>query len=248
MEVKRLQLHRMLLLVAGVVSLFPAASARADIGRKPSMEFFFEYQIDPVDIVAGQLLECDDEECETGEPLESVGPQHFTCTENACSSMAYGYAPHHKLIIEFTDRTRESNVFAKQAFEATYKVTVSESALLVEEVRGGGGGVRGCCSGLLFTLVLETIVAGIYLSLFGLPRVVLGWVPLSSVLSLPVVWFVFPRLAFPAGWVVGLSEAFAVAFETGLIYLATRRTMSLKHVAVLSVVMNAASFLLGLLL
>ena len=240
-------MHRPLVL-AGVILLLIAVPARADIGPKPTMSFTFEYQVAQVDIVKGQLIECEDAECETGKPLESVGPQDFACTESACSSMAYGYAPYHKLIVEFTDQTRESNVFTKEARDATYKVTVSESALLVEEV-GGGGGIGGrCCSGLVATLVLETLVAAVYLGLFRLPGAVLGWVPLSSLLTLPVVWFVFPGLAFPAGWVAGLSEAFAVVFEAGFIYLVARRTMSFRHVAVLSLAMNAVSFLVGLLL
>jgi len=210
------------------------------------MEFSFEYEIEPVPIVGGQLIECEDAACETSKPLESVGPQSFTCTENGCSSLSYGYAPYHKLVIEFEDRTRESNVFTKQASEASFSVTVSETGLEVEEVRGGAG---SCCSGLLFTLVLEILVASAYLSLFRLPRaVVLGWVPLSSLLSLPVVWLVFPQLPFSAGLTVALSETFAVLFETGLIYLVARRLLPLKHVAALSLLMNGVSFLFGLAL
>ena len=232
-------------LVTGVALLLPVASARADIGPKPSMEFSFEYEIEPVPIVGGQLIECEDAACETGKPLETVGPQDFACTENECSSLAYGYAPYHKLIIEFEDQTRESNIFTKQASEASFSVTVSETGLEVEEVRGGAG---SCCSGLLFTLVIETLVASAYLSLFRLPRAMLGWVPLSSLLSLPVVWLVFPQLPFSAGLTVALSETFAVLFETGLIYLVARRLLPLKHVAALSLLMNGVSFLFGLAL
>lgn len=236
--------RRVLLMALGLTLLFPIASARADIGPKPSMEFTFEYQIDPVPIVEGELIECQDEACEEGQPLQEAGPQGFRCEEDTCSSLAYGYAPYHKLRITFADRVRESNVFTKRAFDAVFRVTVSESALLVEEVSGG---VCGCCPGLLFTLVVETFVASLYLSVCRLPRLALGWVPLASLLSLPVVWLVFPRLPFPAGLVVGLSELFAVVSEAGLIYLAARRTMPLKHAAVLSLVMNSASFAFGLL-
>ncbi|MEA3339141.1 MAG: hypothetical protein U9R15_04165 [Chloroflexota bacterium] len=232
-------------IVIGIVLLIPVASARADIGPKPSMEFSFEYEIEPVTIVGGQLIECEDAACETGQPLETVGPQDFTCTENECSSLSYGYAPYHKLVIEFEDRTRESNIFTKQASDASFSVTVSEMGLDVEEVRGDGG---SCCSGLMFTLVLETLVASAYLSLFRLPRAALGWVPLSSLLSLPVVWLVFPQLPFSAGLTVALSETFAVLFETGLIYLVARRLLPLKHVAALSLLMNGISFLFGLAL
>ncbi len=233
-----------LVVVAGVVLLLPVASARADIGPKPSMEFSFEYGIEPVPIVGGQLIECEDAACETSKPLESVGPQGFTCTENGCSSLSYGYAPYHKLVIEFEDRTRESNVFTKRASEASFSVIVSETDLEVEEVRGAGS----CCSGLMFTLVLETLVASAYLSLFRLPRAMLGWIPLSSLLSLPVVWLVFPQLPLSAGLTVALSETFAVLFETGLIYLVARRLLPLKHVAALSLLMNGVSFLFGLAL
>ncbi len=231
--------------VTSVLLLLPVASARADIGPKPSMEFSFEYEIESLPIVGGQLIECEDAACETGEPLEDAGPQGFACAANTCSSMAYGYAPYHKLVIEFEDRVRESNVFTKRASEAYFRVTVSETALEVEEVRGG---VRSCCSGLLFTLVLETLVASAYLSFFRLPRAALGWAPLSSLLSLPVVWLVFPRLPLSAGSIVALSETFAVLFETGLIYLVARRLLPLKHVAALSLLMNGASFLFGLAL
>jgi hypothetical protein len=236
-----------ILLAACILLLIPVASVHADIGRKPTMEFSFQYEIEPVGIVSGQLIECENEACQAGEPLESVGPQHFTCAENACSSMAYGYAPYHKLAIEFADRVRESNVFTKRATDAVYRVTVSEATLLVEEIRGGGGGLR-CCSGLAATMALETLVAIVYLGLLRLPKTVLGWVPLSSMLSLPVVWFVFPRLTFPTGWIVGLSEVFAFLFEAGFLYLAARRAMSLKHVAALSLAMNSISFLVGLVL
>ena len=227
--------------------LLPTGVVHADIGPKPTMDFAFEYEIDPVSIVEGQLIQCDDESCTTGEPLEKVGPQEFSCTENSCYSMAYGYADYNKLVITFADKVRESNVFTKKASEAAYKVTVSESALLVEEVGGGIAGL-GCCSGLGATIAVEIVVAMLYLAAFHLPRTALGWVPLSSVLTIPVVWFVFPNLGLPNGWAIGLAEGFAVLFEAGFIYLALRKTLSLRHAAALSLAMNGVSFLVGLAL
>jgi hypothetical protein len=237
-----------LLLLASVVALFlPVTLVRADAGPKPKMDFRFEYEIDPVSIVEGQLLECEDETCADGKPLEELGPQRFECTESDCSSVAYGYAAYHKLVITFADRVRESNVFTKKAFAANFAVTVLETELRVEETGGvlGGGGLP-CCSGLLFTLAVETLVASVYLRLFGLPKAALVWVVLGSVLSLPVVWFGFPQLPLSDSLAVGLSEAFAVLFEAGLIYLAARRSVPFRHAATLSLVMNGASFLFGL--
>jgi hypothetical protein len=240
--------HRFVFLLAAATALLPLITARADIGPKPTADFEFEYQIDPVDIVEGQLIQCEDEACEAGNPLEELGPQHFECALASCSSMAYSYATYMKLVITFTDRVRESNVFTKQAQDATYKVIVLESSLQVEEVRKGIASGGTCCPALAATIALELFIATIYVNAFHLSRTILGWVPLSSLLTLPVVWFVFPLLPLPTGWVVGLSETFAVLFEGGLIYLVTRRTTSLTHVAALSLLMNGTSFLVGLLL
>jgi hypothetical protein len=238
--------RRFLFLLAAVAALLPLITARADVGPKPTADFEFEYQIDPVDIVEGQLIECEDETCENGDPLEELGPQRFECTATSCSSMAYGYADYMKLVITFADHVRESNVFTKKAFNATYKVIVSESSLQVEEMRKIVP--SACCPALAATIALELLIATIYVNALHLPRTILSWVPLSSVLTLPVVWFAFPLLPLPPGWIVGLSEAFAVVFEAGLIYLVTHPTTSLKHVAALSLLMNGASFLIGLLL
>ena len=236
---------RMLLLAIMLLAV-PAASAYADAGPKPGMRFTFKFPGEAASIVSGQLIECEDETCASAEALEEVGPQGFTCTETECSSIAYGYAPYHKLVIEFADGTRESNVFEKKAFSARYRVTVTETELEVEEVRSLPG--RLCCPSFFVTLVLETLVAGSYVSFFHLPRAMLPWVPLSSLLTLPVVWFVFPHLGGSAVAVTGLSETFAVLAEAGLIYAAAFRRVPLGHVAALSLAMNAASFLAGLVL
>jgi hypothetical protein len=234
-----------LAVAAAVLLLGPAVPARADAGPKPSMRFTFQFDGDPISIVSGQLMECQDEACADAEPLQELGPQRLTCTETDCSSIAYGYAPYHKLVIEFADGTRESNVFTKKAYMARYQVNVSEDGLLVEERRSIG---RLCCPSLFVTLALETLVAGSYLGALGLSRSALGWVPIASVLSLPAVWYLFPRMGLPDGWALGLGEGFAVLFEAGFIYLAALRSVPLRHVAILSVAMNAASFLAGLLM
>jgi len=210
------------------------------------MSFTFKYQGDPIAIVEGQLLECEDKECASAEPLEEVGPQGFSCSETECSSIAYGYADYHKLVITFADGERESNVFTKKAMAARYQVTVSEDGLEVQEVRNPIG--RLCCPSIFVTLVLETLVAVGYLRAFGLPQAALGWVPLASILTLPVVWLAFPQLRLASGWITGLSEGFAVLFETGFLYLATWRTLPLRHALLLSLIMNAVSFLAGLLM
>ena len=230
--------------------LLPASPVYADVGPKPSMRFTFEYQIDPVEILDGQQIECDDEACLNGEPLEELGPQRFTCSQGECSSLAYGYSDYHKLVIRFSDRTRESNVFTKNAFSAHYRVTVTEDALIVDEKFRLGSLFSNCmcCSGLLTTLGIETVIASLFLVAFQLPRTVLGFVPLASLVTLPLVWFAFPLLPLPAGWVIAASEITAILLEAVLIFFAAARRIPFRRLLLLSLVMNAASFGLGLLL
>ena len=232
----------MLIVLMGVVVLWPAASASADVGPKPQMRFSFEYHIEPVPIVAGKLIECDDAACAAGTPLREVGPQRFVCSSGECSSMAYGYAPYHKLVIKFADRTRESNVFEKQGYSASFRGTVSESDLVVEEAGPG----RSPLWPVVATLVVETLVAALYLRFFRLPARVLVSVIVANIISLPVVWLVFPQLTLPAALIIALSASFAWLFETGFVYVLNRRRLLLKHALALSLLMNAASFVIGL--
>jgi hypothetical protein len=106
---------------------------------------------------------------------------------------------------------------------------------------------------LAFTLAVEFVVALGWRAAFRLPWRLLAFVPLASLLSLPLVWFVFPLLPLPDTWVIALSELFAFSFEAVFLYLAAnwRATRSGRlpaaHAVALSLAMNAASFLLGLL-
>lgn len=234
-------------LMAGlaVLALLPVLPVRADVGPKPGMRFLFEYSIPPVDIVSAELIECEDAGCESSKPLEKLGPQGIRCEARECTSTAYGYAPYHRLVVTFTDRTRQSNIFTKKAFSAVFTVTVSESGLEVKETRAGR---LPFCSGLAATLLIETLAAGVFLTAFRLPRLVLGWAPLASLFTLPLVWFVFPLLPLSTGWLTGLSETGAVALEAGFLALVAGRALSLRQAAALSLVMNAASFAVGVLL
>ncbi len=252
------RLHRVagprtgLLLVAfvAVALLFPLAS-RADAGPKPSMTFTFAFPGEPVAIVEAQMLECEDAACTRSKPLPELGPQGFRCASGECTSTAYGYAPYHKLVIRFDDGTRESNVFGKRAFAARYRVTVSDSGLEVKEVYGPLDlccPVNLCLGSSLATILLETLVAGAYLAAFRVPRAFLGWVPLASLFTLPVVWLLAPQAGSNASLALGVAEAFAVLFEGGFVYVMGRRAAPLKHILAMSLAMNTASFAVGLLL
>ena len=118
----------------------PFQVARADTGPKPTMVFTIKYEIDPAPTIAsGSLLECSDPACTQTSPLrQNMGPQHFSCSASTCDSMAYGYSEYQQLSISFSDgKTRLSNPFTKEAFNAVYQVVVRKDDLLVTESGGG---------------------------------------------------------------------------------------------------------------
>jgi hypothetical protein len=237
----------LILIAALAFFLLPVSIVQADVGPKPGLHMTFEYEIDPVSIVSGQLIECDDEACTSGEPLQELGPQRFECSENECSSISYGYTDYQKIVIQFEDGTRESNVFTKKAMNAEYIVTVKEDSLSVREKFKIGSIFYQCCNSLALTLIIETLIASLFLGAFHIPRSFLGLIPLASLVTLPAVWFVFPYLPLAPMLNTGLSEIFAVLAETAVIYWGTVKTIPLRQVLLLSFLMNAASFGIGLL-
>ncbi len=111
--------------------LIPAHSALADTGPKPSMDFMFTGE--SVTIVSGILYECEQVDCSDAAPLGEFGPQRFYCDGESCGAVAYGFAPYHRIEIEFSDgQTRMSNVFETAGFDSKYTVTVRPDDLLVE--------------------------------------------------------------------------------------------------------------------
>jgi hypothetical protein len=86
-----------------------------------------------VAITSGILYECEQPDCRDATPLEEAGPQGFYCQADRCSATAYGFAPYHRLEIQFSDgQTRASNVFETAGFHSSYTVTVRPEDLLVE--------------------------------------------------------------------------------------------------------------------
>ena len=234
----------LMLIVLMVLALGIGLAARpADVGPKPSMSFEFVFEGDPIEIISGQMLECDQPDCSDGVPLEEAGPQGFECTATGCSALAYTFDDYHQLVIEFSDKTRTSNVFEKHGFAAKYTVQVSGDGLEVREKRGR---LDSClCSSWLSTLVLETLTAGLLFALLQLPRRLLGWIPLASLITLPAVWFLFPLLPVAAFWVIALAEVFAVAVEALLLVAVGRGVVRWTHALIISLVMNAVSFGIG---
>jgi len=194
----------------------PFSSAQADIGPKPSMDFTFEYvDMSPLTILGGALIECEDTACAAGSPLEELGPQRFTCEQDACHSLAYGYAPYHRLMIDFSDGvTRQSNVFEKRAYNANYTVTVRPDGMQVKE---GWGTPEWLVGGMMLGLVIGPVLlclvgsGGIALVIFFIVRgnqskvhfsqskalFILAWIASFVILVIGTLFYI-PLLIFVA--------------------------------------------------
>jgi len=97
---------------------------------------------------------------------------------------------------------------------------------------------------LILTLVLELIVALIFLSVAKISKKILFSVLVANVISLPIVWFVFPLLKIiPIAILLG--EIFAFVFEAYFIHLLNKELITLKRSFILSLVMNLTSWIIG---
>ena len=115
--------------------LLPARMVSGDTGPKPTMTFTFKSESagDQVTITSGTMYECRQSDCSDAAALQELGPQRFACDALSCEALAYGFAPYHKLQIQFSDgKTRESNIFATAGFASAYTVTIRPDDLLVE--------------------------------------------------------------------------------------------------------------------
>jgi len=103
---------------------------------------------------------------------------------------------------------------------------------------------------LPITLVLEVLAGLVFLMLAKLSKKILLYVFIANLISLPMVWFMFPLLGnIPllgnVLLVIAASEAFAVVFEAVVIYMPNRKLITPLKAFLLSVIINAVSFFIG---
>jgi hypothetical protein len=233
-------------------ALSPGATVYADAGPFPaqSMRFTFESQVQPDSIVDYHLLGCEDESCNKSEQ----GSEYFYCDNQGCYARYIRGTPKFRLVIEFADKTKWSNLFTKTAYNAEYVVTVTGDSLQVREVITLRSifedPVRQTCflPALVATIMIELSVATIYLRIFKIP-VGLKKIAGVNMLSFPVVWFVFPLLLLVQQsfiLVFVLSEMFAVVFEAAILHRSSHKMgLSFRPVMILSLLMNGLSAIAG---
>ncbi len=256
-------MKKYLIILFGLLLLLPLA-ASADIGPKPSLYMSLEYEMsESVTLEKGELLQCEDSLCKDYHVMEELGPQYFSCIQDECDSMAYGYGNYLQLKITYSDKIRESNIFSHDDFDEYYSVVVTDDAL---EVSLSGNANSNAYAGLfpeeetsfpdifnheyklvLFlaaltaTIVLELLAALIYLAIAKKPMNILLFIFLANVITIPAVWWLFPLIG-SFWWVIILSETFAIIFEALFIWGLARKNMSFGNAFFLSVIINIVSF------
>ena len=156
------------------------------------------------------------------------------------------------MVIQFADRSRESNVFEGEGGGDAFIVTVTQDRLLValapfDRYAFLGNGLLYVLTliALILTLLIELPIAAIYLAIRKIRWRVLVWLILANILTVPAVWILFPLLGFAPIVNLALGEIFAVAFEAWLIRLTNRLSISAREAILLSLVINVPSYLIG---
>lgn len=245
-----MKITRLIALIFFIYIFGVPSFAYADLGPKPSMTFNIVLS-EGIALVGGEQIECQDVDCKDSQLLGEAGPQRFFCIikDSQCFSRAYGYAPYHKLSLQFLDKTRQSNVFKSLAFDASFSVKISDNKLVIEEKKSEVSGkdlFTPFFGAVLITIVIElTLALLIFLALKTPKKKRLLFVVLSgNCITLPFVWFTFP-LIHPAPLAIPLAECFAVLFEAWWIWIIGKKQFSFPKSLLLSIALNMLSVIGG---
>jgi hypothetical protein len=230
--------------LAVIIFLFtPSITALADAGPHPIMDFELRYKVDSALVKNAKLIICKGVTCE--ESWQATFP--FGCVQNSCRTL-YGDSEYYKLVIEFSDKTRESNVFHKTRYSSSFIVTVNQDDLQVTEMWSSlpynlNDQALLFLVALAITLPSELFVAYVFFRVKDRPYKKMPIV-IASLISLPVVWFVIPFLKLDVYIALLLGELFAFLFEAW--YLHKRiENISYGTSLWLSLFMNLTSFFLA---
>ncbi len=151
---------------------------------------------------------------------------------------------------ETDDMLYISDVIERKAFNSTYSAALhSDGTISVEETTpfaetNQGQNFNQFILAFIITLFIELLITVILRKAFKAPKSIIALVAIANIITLPIVWFVFPLLQIPL-LVFALSELFAVLFEGLFFYFGTKKQISLQNAFVLSLINNIASVMVG---
>ena len=98
---------------------------------------------------------------------------------------------------------------------------------------------------LFLTMILELLAALVFVSRVKVSKKILVYVFLANIITLPIVWFLFPLISLPFGISIVISEIFAVLFESYFIYFFGKQIISYQQSLKLSLLNNLVSLFIG---
>ncbi len=251
--------------------LLLVSSASADLGPKPTVHFDVTYNGQPPQdgLFSAKMLACQDKDTP---PSRDIIPQlnisqydsqedcywmpaEFAwggqCTSSTCK---FTYFPPNEfklaIYLESQDQVFISEKATRNDYNSNYKANLLPGGSIhLEDVTpfsqsSGLKRIKTFFFALFITLVFELLTALVFVSISKDSKRLLIPVFIASIITLPIVWFVFPLLKI-LPLVIILAESFAVVFEAYFIYYFSRKTFSLKKSFLLSFIMNAVSFFIG---
>ena len=175
------------------------------------------------------------------------------CSNSSCH-FYYSIPSKFKLavFIPSLDKVFVTNEISRTNLNSLYRVELfpDGSAKILETTL-----VSSFARASIITIILELLISLIFVSVRKLPKKILAYVLLANIISLPIVWFVFPLaniMSIPIIWlglwpwvVIVISEIFAVLFETYFVYIPNKLIMSFKQSLKLSMLNNMVSLFVG---
>ena len=256
-----------------IIAVLLVGSASADLGPKPSAKFHLEYETEKnLTLKSGEIYRCEKSNCSTvlNITTEDTGIKQyekakklsssylgFHCQDNTCETINYGKGSPQILVLTFDDRKLHSNIFKQEDFDADFNVKVKESQLIVKEPENPFTSDRfsNFVLALFITLIIELPLGIIFLAVYGrnknidIDKKLAATLVSASIITLPLVWFVFPFLkSYTTPHIVKVSsELFAILAEALIIHKLNTEKISLKAGFYTSIVMNSFSAIIGIL-
>ncbi len=217
--------------------LLPLASA--DMGPKGITQFNLIYETsDPVTIIDSRLIKYEDEQCLNETELRRF--ERFGCAQKECRAKMFS-GSYNRISINFSDRERQSNVFNISKHRTVFDVHVTDSELIVEETTVAFYTLPGFALFFILNILLELIIALIYIAVLDKPMKVIAAVLIANLISFPALW---QLLASGAEFLL-LLEALIVLFEGAVIYYFMKKVIPIYQLLILSLIMNLCSFIFG---
>nr|QNO47205.1 hypothetical protein ADAEDOLL_00011 [Methanosarcinales archaeon ANME-2c ERB4]QNO47248.1 hypothetical protein FPGOGKGP_00007 [Methanosarcinales archaeon ANME-2c ERB4] len=232
--------RHIVLAILPLATLLPLASA--DLGPKGTVQFNLIYETsEPVTIIDSRLIRCEDEQCINEIELRRL--ERIRCAQNECRARTFS-GGYNRIIINFSDRERQSNVFKVSKYGAVFDVHVTDSELIVEDITVAFYTMPGFALFFILNILVELMIALIFIAVLDKQMKVVAAVLIANIVSFPALW---QLLASGVEFLL-LLEALIVLFEGVVIYYFMKKVIPIYQLSILSLIMNLCSFISGNLL